>query len=413
MSEEQILRKATEILRKLKEDKDKAKERAVAERQMFIDAAGKEIRAAVEPAVQQMMQESANNLAAIKDVVGSIEVKAEVDAPVVNLPAPKVNVTAPKPQVILDRSLSKEMRAVKDAISAQEIVFPKPRSIFDDVNLGFTPPIPVIQTDAKGKPVGQAGGGGGPSNVHVKEIFGSTATDTFTADGRLKVSTETGSTGLTDTELRASAVPVSQVSGANWSVEVTSFSGSVESQLIDADGNYRGTIPIEGTVTGITNSVSVQQLDADGAYRDTFPIEGTVTGITNTVSVQQVDADGAYRDVFPVEQVTVRSSTTTAYVTLTDSSEDTLLAGTSSTFYDLIYIMGANSSDATVTIDIRCGTGGAVVASLAIPANATQGVSLSTPIPMVEAAQAWTAQNNGSDISNTTVDVAALFDKQT
>ena len=45
------------------------------------------------------------------------------------------------------------------------------------------------------------------------------------ADGRLRVSVETGS-GLTDNELRATAVPVSQVSGANWSVYATGFGAS-------------------------------------------------------------------------------------------------------------------------------------------------------------------------------------------
>ena len=605
----------------------------------------------------------------------------DVVVPEIKVPKPEVTVNVPAlktPIVNLNNNaLIKEIRSVVKAVSSQEVVFPEPTSIFDEV--GFSKPLPVILTDAKGKPVVQyqsGGGSGHNANVQVEELFGtvgasmtnadnrlrvsletggsgltdselratsvpikqvsglvdsvnvvdaygstsvgsvfnadnrmrvsletggsgltdnelraagvpvaqvsgatwstkvigtvpvsagaslevkqvsgltdsvnvvdafgSTAVSSvWNADNRLKVSVETGGSGLTDNELRAAGVPVSQVSGANWSTEVTGFSGSVSAMQMDADGNYRGTIPVEtdqsfevkqvsgfidsvnvvttvgltdtelrasnvpvSQVSGLMDSVSVKEiwgstittllngdnripasletggsgltdnelraahldvkqlsgftssvnvLDAFGStsvssvfnadnrlrvsletggsgltdnelrasHIDVKQVSGSVdsvvvnsgtitavTDITNSISVQQVDADNVYRDVFPTNQVTVRDLTTTAYVSLSTGTEATLLAGTASTFYDLVYIMGANQSDAAVTVDVRSGTAGSVVCSLTIPAEATQGVSLSRPIPMIEQHQAWTVDM--PDITGTTVDISALFDK--
>ena len=131
------------------------------------------------------------------------------------------------------------------------------------------------------------------------------------------------------------------------------------------------------------------------------------TAVANGDRVQ-FHADKLGRQI--MRPVQMRDLTTTAYTTLTNGTETSLLAGSASTFHDLIYVMGANQSDVAVTVDFRCGTAGAVVLSLQIPANGTAGIACPVPLPMPEVAQAWTADM--SDITGTSVDITALFSKE-
>lgn len=100
----------------------------------------------------------------------------------------------------------------------------------------------------------------------------------------------------------------------------------------------------------------------------------------------------------------------TAYVSLSNGTETTLLSGAASTLHDLIYVTCANQSDAATYVDFRCGTAGSVVLTVEIPAEATAGVALPSPIPMPEVAQAWTVDM--PDITGTTIDISALFSKE-
>ena len=410
---------------------------------------------------------------------------------------------------------------------------------------------------ASSVPVSQVSGANW--SVLVTEIFGSTSTDLINPDGRMKVELPTGSSGLTDTELRASSIPVSQASGANWSVEVTSFSGSVEAYLIDGDGNYRDTLPVSASslplpsgaatsanqqtdaltdselrasgigvhqvssfswsvevkdTVGLTNtemrasslpvsqasganwsvevsnfsdSVEAYLVDGDGNYRDTLPVSvaslplpsGAATsanqqtdaltdteirasgigvhqvsgfswsvevkdtvGLTDTelrasgvpvsqasganwsvevsnfaasVGASLVDSSGVQysgSNPLPTKDVYVRGNRSTAYATISSDAETTLIAGTSATFKDLVYIMGANQSDGAVTLDIVSGTGGSTLLTLEIPANSTAGISSHEPVPMTEAGQPWRMKFADSDVTGTTVDVTGLFKQE-
>lgn len=324
------------------------------------------------------------------------------------------------------------------------------------------------------------------SSVHVASQFGTTYTtdDLINSDNRLRVSLETGGSGLTDAELRASRVPVGQVSGANWSVKVTGFGATVGATMLDGEGNYRDTMPIEGTVavSGITNSVAAALIDSSGVqYSSSNPLPiddaggsitvdgpltdtqlrtahvpvGQVSGANWSVSVTSIvasttaiigdkaadEADGdsnpvkvggvartanptavgngdrvsaSYDDVGRVlnRPVQVRDLMQTAYVEAASEGEKVLLVGVASTFHDLVYVMGANSSDAAITIDIRQSTGGTVQMTLEIPANGTAGVSIPVPIPQDHADASWTVDNNSADASNTTYQITGLFSKE-
>ena len=428
-------------------------------------------------------------------------------------------------------------------------------------------PLPVTFSAASIQPVSQVSG-------HNWSVFASLDTTSvlYNADNRLRVSLETGGSGLTDAELRATAVPVSQLSGASWSTEatqsgtwnigtvttvtaVTGITNSIAAVIVDTNGvGYTTSNPVpvsfsatdldirdlanatdsissyqvsgaswsveatqSGTwdigtvtaVTGVTNSVSAALVDsANVQYSGSNPVpmsiinlgtaaikvsqgdganatgaqnilpmmvnsSGThdrmrngegesvgalrvvlasnatgsvfVTGSSGTVAVVGVVVSDAADDGSAPNKIggiartanptavangdavsasfdsvgrqlvrphQVRGLMQTAYATITDSSEDNLITGSASVYLDLVYIMGANNSNATVNVDIRDKTAGGVVASLSIPANSTAGMALPIPIPQDTSGQPWTVQNSGSDISNTTVKLTALFTKE-
>ena len=179
------------------------------------------------------------------DAVSNITIEApeipEIRIPEIRVPEPRVTVNTP-------------------AMKMPDFKFPEQRSIFSDVN--FKNPLPVILTDIDGRPysagsIMQMGGGGGFKMVNVGDIkgaFGSTnVSSVWNADNRLRVSLETGGSGLTDSELRASSVPVSQVSGAVWSTNIAdAFGSTAVTGLINADNRIRVSLETGGS--GLTDS---------------------------------------------------------------------------------------------------------------------------------------------------------------
>lgn len=165
-------------------------------------------------------------------------------------------------------------------------------------------------------------------SVYVKEVFGSTATDIINPDGRLKVELPTGSSGLTDTELRATQLQVQQVSGYADSVYVLGAAASTFAEMMNPDGRVKVELPtgssgltdtelravslpveqVSGSAwsvyaTGFGASVGVTILNGEGLARDTWNIN-TVTGITNSVAVVNLDRDGNPQAAWLVSDVT-------------------------------------------------------------------------------------------------------------
>ncbi len=292
----------------------------------------------------------------------------------------------------------------------------------------------------------------------VIDIFGSTAaSNVFNADNRIKVSVETGGSGLTDAELRASAVPVAQASGANWSVYATGFGASVAATLLNGDGNsldprdrnwsITETVPISTAqsfevkqvsgfndsvyVTGFGASVGASLLNGEGNSLDPRDRNWTITEIVAVSgSLDTVKSIGIARQTNPtavsdgdnqrfstddlgrqlVRPVQARDLISTAYATLTNGTETTLKAAVAGAYLDLIYVMGANNSDVAVTVDIRAVTGGNIIMTLQVPANGTAGVACPVPLPQDETGNNWTADMG--DITGTSVYLSALFSKE-
>lgn len=297
---------------------------------------------------------------------------------------------------------------------------------------------------------------------------------------------------LTDTQLRATSVPIEQVSGSVWSTIINSgtltgitntitqqqLSGAVDSVSVtsitgpigqgdaasalrvvvagNSDASVTATqagtwnIGTVTTLTGITNSVAAMLVDSTGvgySGSNPVPVNGSVTvsgSVTSTVAVGDIVADGADTGSAPVKvggiarttnptsvadgdrvsatydsvgravttPVQVRGLRSTAYATLNTNTETTLLAGSASTFRDLVWIKFSNTSTGAVAVDLRETTAGNIVDTYQIPANGIVGVSMAVPYPQANIAGTWTVDFNTADVSNTTLYVSALFSNE-
>ncbi len=159
-------------------------------------------------------------------------------------------------------------------------------------------PIPVQLRDSKGNPIKlfdnltqilQGGGSHGKSDFFTIKGFSSSAyTDLMNADGRLRVSVETGESAITDAELRASSVPVEQVSGSIWSTYVTGFGSSVGASLLNGDGV---AIDPRGRVWNLSQIDEITQKQISGAVDSVW-----VNGFSASVSVSILNGDGVSLD---------------------------------------------------------------------------------------------------------------------
>ena len=274
-------------------------------------------------------------------------------------------------------------------------------------------------------------------SVSVNDSFRTTVTSTvINSDNRLRVSLETGGSGLTDAELRVSSVPVEQVSGSNWSVSVTNtvpvsatdldirnlanatdlvsaYQVSGHRWSTEATQSGTWTVALSGS---LTSTVAVGPTVADAADDGNAPIQ--IGGIARTANPTAVAANDVVKSTHDdlgrqlVRPVQVRDLVITAYASLTNGTETTLLAASAGSFHDLIYVLGANNSDAAVTVDIRPVTAGNIVMSIQIPANGTAGVSMTVPYPQSgsDTGNNWTADMG--DITGTTVYLSALFSRE-
>ena len=206
-------------------------------------------------------------------------------------------------------------------------------------------------------------------------------------------------------------------------VVVSSVTNSTAASLIDSGGvGYSGSnpLPITGNVNvnGSLNSVlatGVTLHDAVDTGEAPIKIGGTAMQ-TNPTAVADGDrvrftADDLGRQL--IRPVQVRDLLATAYVTLTNGDETTLLSAVTGSYFDLIYVMGANASDVAAKVSIRPITGGNITHTFIFPTG-TQGFVLPVPYP-----QAGTGDGTGNnwtvdmdDITGTTVYVSALFSKE-
>lgn len=263
--------------------------------------------------------------------------------------------------------------------------------------------------------------------VHATNV--ATSVEIASQQVTLDVRQVSGSEDSVKITSQAAALETRQVSGSEDSVSITSqgvtldvrqVSGSEHSVVLNSSLVSLETKQVSGMaysveVTGATGTImTVGSVVADAADDGSAPHK--IGGIARTANPTAVAAgdrvSASFDDVGrqTMRPIQVRDLIQTALASLTNGTETTLLAGASGVFHDLIYIMGANNSDAAVSVDIRAATAANKVMTIQIPASGTAGVSLPIPIPQDVAADTWTADM--PDITGTTVTLSALFSKE-
>lgn len=301
---------------------DKNRRKLDEDRKYLVSKIGPDVVDSLKPFLKEIANNSKLNSKQIENAIvsglNSVELKIEKpDAPIVNVASPEVIVPPIKiPEInvpvikIPDIKMPNEMD-IKGWVS----IMGYDRGLLSD-------PLPVQLRDSSGKPVNlfeglsiSTGGGGGKADYFTIAGFGQSAyADLTNADGRLRVSVETGGSGLTDAELRASSVPVEQVSGSIWSTYITgSYSSVLANDLVSPDNRLKvelptgasgltdtelraSSVPVEQVsgsiwsvnVAGSLASVGATILNGEGLARDSW----VISDVTASVKAALIDSSG-------------------------------------------------------------------------------------------------------------------------
>ena len=201
----------------------------------LLDSIGPAIIQALRPTLERI--ESAVSRIKV-DVKPQVVVNPEVKMPNINIPdviVPEIHVPTPI------------VNYTPPAINIPKIDMPDEMNIKGWVSLmgvDLEHPLPVQLRNADGSPfsfdgVSVSGGSGGMRHVIV---------DNFSQIG--------GSGGLTDAELRASSVDVSQVSGATWSVSVASQGITLDTKQLSGSIDSVNILTINGVTPSVGSGAS-------------------------------------------------------------------------------------------------------------------------------------------------------------
>jgi hypothetical protein len=158
-----------------------------------------------------------------------------------------------------------------------------------------------------------------------------------------------------------------------------------------------GTQAVSGTFTG----VSAGDVAHDGVDSGNPLKIGGQARTTNPTAVADADRVNAVFDKIGrivTAPCQVRQLVTSATITLTNTSETTLLAaGGSGVFHDMTMLTITNTSGTAVRVDIRDTTGGSVIISFYVAASGGGAVvPFSVPLSQTSSNTNWTAQLSAS-----------------
>ena len=202
--------------------------------------------------------------------------------------------------------------------------------------------------------------------------------NSITVDGTVAVS------GAVDTELPAAAAladaaanPTAPAVGAFNMV----WNGATWDRLM---GNAAGGAEVQGSVANGVADVG-NPVGGGAQARTTNP-----TAVTDGQRVT-LKADKLGRQVVAVGQV--RDLISQNNITLTTTTETTLLASVASTFLDLTGVIISNTSGTAVRVDFRDATAGTVRFSIMVAANGGGGIFVPIrPVKQTAVTNNWTAQ---------------------
>ena len=319
MTNEQILKTTKEAL-----------DQAIAQKKLSQEML-KNLGPAIIDILRPILEEMTNNAKISKEDIMAAVASIKVEVPKIDVPQTEVKVTipeikVPEPKVTVNVPDIKvpEIKIPVINVPKPEVTvnipkfpdfpkFPEEMDIKGWVNLmGYdrgllNNPLPVQLRDANGKPVnllenlttiiGGGGGGGKHDYFTIRGFSQSAFADYLNADGRLRVSVETGGSGLTDAELRASHLDVQQVSGSIDSVYVTgAFGSAVADGVFNSDNRLRVSVETGGS--GLTDSelrassIPVEQVS--GSIWSTY-----VTGALNSILAGYENPDNRIKVELP------------------------------------------------------------------------------------------------------------------
>lgn len=240
--------------------------------------------------------------------------EVEVKIPKIKIPTPRVTVNVPSFPKIPDLKWPEEEMPIKGWVGL--------------MGVGPANPLPVEIRDKDGKPVNLLEGlsqitvGGGARIMKIGGINDSAWGTLITPDGRLKTEAA-GSGGLTDTELRASAVPVIQVTGSVDSVNIISpvAQGDAATALrVVIAGNSDASVT--ATQTGTWNVTVNTALPVGGNNI------GDVDVLTFPTAFNQGDTEGrTLRVVIAGDSITSVKATANSGVDIGDVDITSIAAG--------------------------------------------------------------------------------------
>lgn len=399
MAKDELLKQATEALGKATKMIKDGKAAMEKERQEMIERSVADLAKALKPVLESLAEASKINAETITKAVKEGVSQAKIEFP--EIPAPNVTVEVPDvhvPKIEVPKAeITVKVPPIDPPIMPDEMEIRGWVGLMGYDKSFLSNPLPVQLRDQKGAPldfaslfgrmVVQQSGGGGFRHVIV---------DNYSQIG--------GSGGLTDAELRASALQVIQLSGSAFSVSATEYI------RVDQVSGANFSVFVTGS-SGTTSAVG--DVAHGGDDLNSYPVKvGGQGRQTNPTPV----SDGARTHIITddlgrqLTRMQARDLLQTAYASVTTGTETTLKAGVVGSYLDLIYVLASNNSTVAVGIDLRQVSGGSIVMHLEIPANGVVGVSLPAPLPQGETGNDWTVDM--PDITGTTVNVSALFSKE-
>lgn len=229
--------------------------------------------------------------------------------------------------------------------------------------------------------------------LEVRQVSGGT-------DSVNVISFNSNTPAVGNNETNAGVLRVVQMTDSNSSVNVTTFNGNAPATGLNE------------TVNGVLRVV--QMTDSNSSVFVTGSFDSMMTWMARTTN-PTAKADGA--DVRPMTDklgrpvmrpIQVRELIRTAYVSVANGTEATLLAASAGTFLDLIMITATNNSSAATQLDIRATSAGNIIHTMYLPAQSGPiGWAPPVPWPQDSTGNSWTIDK--LDETGTTVYVSALF----
>lgn len=298
-----ILQNAVERKNKAKMD-DRSKE--------LVTTIGQDLVSALTPVLSQMAGQSTSNRgeliaefkSSLNEALKEIKVDNKVEVPPIDTSELAMAVADAIKGIKINPQINVSSPEVKmPNIPAPIVNIPDLMKVMGEVSMpgyDYKNPLPVMMMDRDGKPFQfSMGASGGKGDYFTIKGFGQSAFSVpVNSDGEVKVAgTFTASAPASTYVISGNAEGLPYNYDNPFPVTVTSgASATTAVNIVDSSAvAYSGSNPLPvAVVSGGTATTAVQNLNADGTYRDTFPVSGTVlvSDITASVKTALVDSTG-------------------------------------------------------------------------------------------------------------------------